>query len=107
MAQAIEQLLLGTWRHSHEEDTPAHMVYRPENYAFPPARGRTGFVFQANNTCISLGISPRDGTARETCRWELVPGSPPQLNIIWPNGRRETRRVISVDPQRLVLSPPL
>lgn len=106
MPQGVEARLVGTWRHSHEEDTATETVYRPEDYAFPPARGRTGFSFRADKTCTYLGISPRDGTARESCRWELAPGARPQLIVSWPDGRRESRRIVSVDAQRLVLEAP-
>ncbi|HQZ40733.1 MAG TPA: hypothetical protein PLH72_17010 [Vicinamibacterales bacterium] len=106
MPQGVEGQLVGTWRHSHEEDTATETVYRPEDYAFPPARGRTGFSFRADKTCTYLGISPRDGTARESCRWGLAPGARPQLIVSWPDGRRESRRIVSVDAQRLVLEAP-
>ena len=106
MTQDLERRLVGTWRHSHEEDTAGETVYRPEDYAFPPARGRTGFSFRADKTCTYLGISPRDGTARVVCRWEIVPGAEPQVAVTWPDGRREARRVVSADSKRLVLETP-
>lgn len=103
MPQELERRLVGTWRHSHEEDTATETVYRPDHYEFPPARGRTGYRFNGDKTCTYLGISPRDGTARESCRWDVMPGTHPRLVVTWPDGRREARRIISVDGERLVL----
>lgn len=43
--------LCRTWLHSYEEDTETELEYRPEtpeNFAFPPSRGRTGFTFLPN-----------------------------------------------------------
>lgn len=104
MPQTLDERLIGTWRHSHEEDTAEGEVYRPDTFAFPPARGRTGYTFRADRTCTYLGISPRDGTARDTCRWTVDEDA--RLIVTWPDGRRESRRVVSVTADRLVIERP-
>ncbi len=63
--------LPGTWRHSHEEDRDGQTVYRPDTYDFPPSRGRRGFTLRADHTGMLIGISPRDGSTTDACRWAL------------------------------------
>lgn len=102
----VERRLVGTWRHSHEEDVGAGRVYRPESFDFPPSRGREGFALAADQTGTYLGLSPRDGTARAACTWRLS-GRPtaPVLQIAGADGRRETWVVLEVTAERLVLAP--
>jgi hypothetical protein len=56
--------------HSHEEDTSDIAVYRPGEYEFPPARGRTGFDFMTGGKVIYYGIAPADGVNQIPGRWE-------------------------------------
>lgn len=53
----------GTWMHSHEEEKnpdATWKLYRPAAYAFPPSRGRSGFVILKNGRFALLGPSPSD-----------------------------------------------
>jgi hypothetical protein len=106
MASRIEQRLLGTWRHSREEDTISESVYRPDSYDFPPARGRTGYEFKTDHSCSYLGISPRDGTARAPGRWEIRGGPEPEIVLTFPDGREEVLVLVSLDSERLVIRKP-
>jgi hypothetical protein len=56
--------------HSHEEDTADIAVYRPAEYDFPPARGRTGFDFMTDGKVIYYGIAPADGVNQIPGRWK-------------------------------------
>jgi hypothetical protein len=53
----LRTCLLVRWMHSHEEDTDATEIYRPAEYAFPPARGRIGYEFIPDGQAIYLGIA--------------------------------------------------
>jgi hypothetical protein len=64
-AQALER----AWRHSQEEDQGAVQVYRPATYAFPPARGRTGYTFGSGGQLMQLDIAPTDGSLPVAGRW--------------------------------------
>lgn len=58
-----------TWLHAHEEDQGDVRVYRPNTYAFPPSRGRTGFTFDHNGLFTQLDIAPTDGIEGRKGRW--------------------------------------
>ncbi|MCB9289661.1 MAG: hypothetical protein H6560_20325 [Lewinellaceae bacterium] len=61
--------LIGSWVHSHEEDTEAVRVYRPASFDFPPTRGREGFEIKEGGECIYHGIAPSDGSTSEPASW--------------------------------------
>jgi hypothetical protein len=63
------QLLEHTWLHAHEEDQDGISVYRPNTYAFPPSRGRTGFAFDHNGLFTQFDIAPTDGIEGRKGRW--------------------------------------
>lgn len=58
-----------TWLHAHEEDQGDVQVYRPNTYAFPPSRGRTGFMFDHNGLFTQYDIAPTDGIEGRKGRW--------------------------------------
>lgn len=105
MAETLAKRLVGTWRHSHEEDTETEAVYRPDSFDFPPSRGRTGFTFRADHSCTYIGIAARDGSTREACTWELRQGAHPRV-VVKLQGREEVLPVVSVDSERLVVRKP-
>jgi hypothetical protein len=102
-AKVEKKNLVGSWLHSHEEDTASTVVYRPMEYDFPPARGRRGYEFRADGSCNVIGISPRDGAARTSCTWKLHGGASSEILISFPDGRAESVPVVSVDSERLVV----
>lgn len=104
MAETLEKRLVGTWRHSHEDDTTTERVFRPDTFEFPPSRGRVGYSFRADGTCTYIGIAARDGAARETCSWTLRKGARPEVVVTMPGGREEVLPIVSVDRQRLVVA---
>jgi len=60
-----------TWLHAHEEDEGDLRVYRPNTYAFPPSRGRTGFTFDHNGLFTQLDIAPTDGLESHKGKWTV------------------------------------
>ncbi len=100
----ITRHLIGSWRHSHEEDTPDAQVYRRDDYAFPLSRGRFGFTLEAGGAAERIGLSPRDGSARGAARWTFESGPPPRLTIT-AGPAREVWDVIDAARDRLVLRP--
>ncbi len=103
MPDRVSQRLVGTWRHSHEEDTATEAVYRPDSYAFPPSRGRMGFTFRLDGSCTAIGISPRDGPAPEECHWRVRGGRKPEVVVTWSGGRQQVLSIVSIDRDRLVV----
>lgn len=60
-----------TWLHAVEEDSGDVETYRPNTYAFPPSRGRTGFSLSADGTFRLFAIAPTDGLEEHLGRWKL------------------------------------
>ncbi|QIX60819.1 hypothetical protein FY528_17085 [Hymenobacter lutimineralis] len=65
-------LLERTWLHAHEEDQGDLRVYRPNTYAFPPSRGRTGFAFEHNGLFTQYDIAPTDGLEGHRGQWKAL-----------------------------------
>lgn len=93
------------WIHSHEEDSDTELVYRPVDFAFPPARGRTGFEFFPNKSCIRVGVAAADGSKVVDGTWELEEEeSEETLRIrIDCKDTSEVLTVASIDEERLII----
>lgn len=61
--------LEGTWLASHEENRGDTLVYRPNTYKFPPARGRTGFAIKPFGRFEQFDIAPADGLQGREGTW--------------------------------------
>lgn len=99
---ALANALLGkTWLHSHEDDRGDTLVYRPNTYNFPPARGRTGFTMEADGTFRQYDIAPTDGLEEHDGRWEIM--NDKVLNVTFPNKKSTDfqAEVISAEPELL------
>lgn len=65
----------GTWMRSQEEDKDPNatwLLYRPESYDFPPARGRSGFSLLKDGTFTLIQPSPVDGRQEKPGKWTMV-----------------------------------
>ena len=98
--------LVGTWLHSHEEDTPTERVYRRSDFDFAPSRGRDGYEFRADRTGEYIGIAPQDGATRTTQKWRLRAGSQPGIVLTFPDGQQRVLSLVSLEEDRLVLRQP-
>lgn len=99
---AVANALLGkTWLHSQEDDRGDTLVYRPNSYDFPPARGRTGFTMEADGTFRQYDIAPTDGLEEHPGRWEMP--SDEVLNVTFPDKKSTDFQVqiISAQPEML------
>jgi hypothetical protein len=72
-AGVVPNLTDRVWLRSHEEEKGNLRVYRPENYPFPPARGREGVVFHADGRFDYLGPGRGDRPGKDTGTWRLDP----------------------------------
>ncbi|MDQ2769674.1 MAG: hypothetical protein M3Y54_04145 [Bacteroidota bacterium] len=66
------QQLEGTWLASHEENSGDTLVYRPNTYNFPPARGRTGFRLEPYGRFEQFDIAPTDGLKGREGSWSAL-----------------------------------
>jgi hypothetical protein len=96
--------LARTWVHSHEEDTAQCVVYRPAGFAFPPARGRSGFTLNADGSAAEFGPGAADQPISGSARWALGAGDRLQ---IFSGGATSPSRVLGIESHtrdKLVLS---
>ena len=95
--------LEGTWLASHEENRGDTLVYRPNTYRFPPARGRTGFAVKPYGRFEQFDIAPTDGLAGRPGTW--TPSGNTRLRIHLTDGQTPdyTLEIISLGQKVLKL----
>lgn len=95
--------LEGTWLASREEDKGDTLVYRPNTYKFPPARGRTGFAIKSFGRFEQFDIAPTDGLAGREGTWTAAGDT--RLRIHLTDGQEPdyTLEIISLEKQVLKL----
>jgi hypothetical protein len=97
-AEAVE----GHWVHSHEEDTPTEMVFRPAGFAFPPSRGRHGFELKPDGSYLETGIGPADKPRHAQGRWRLEDNKI-AIHTGSESGAGRVLEVTAAAPNRLVV----
>ena len=97
------EMLHQRWLHSHEEDTDSELVYRPATFRFPPSRGRDGFEFKSDFTCLEIGIGPTDAIQERLGSWEVEENDGIEICIHPKASEMQKIRVSSVDGERLVI----
>ncbi|MBI3818579.1 MAG: hypothetical protein HY286_07815 [Planctomycetes bacterium] len=95
------QLLQKLWLHSREEDSGDSIIYRPESYKFPPARGREGMEFLAGGVYSEISPGPADRRARRPGTWTLTGDS--ILTIRVDGAADVIYQLVEVSGERLVL----
>jgi hypothetical protein len=73
VAEIPRELLVRRWVHSHEEDTDTEMVFRPDDFEFPPSRGRLALELKEDGTALERGIGPTDVPQEEERAWTVDP----------------------------------
>ena len=86
------QLLQKTWLHSFEEDQSDILTYRPNDYDFPPSRGRTGFLLEKGNIIKEYNIAPTDGLEERIGRWEYTEDK--QILVTFRNNKKPDDRFL-------------
>jgi hypothetical protein len=92
-ADEMTRCLLGKWMHSIEEDTEEVLVYRPGDYPFPPAFGRTGYEFIAAGYLVYYGFGPADEPEVWNGRWELIARNTVAIDVNQAPGPNLTERL--------------
>jgi hypothetical protein len=96
------ELLVGSWVHSHEEDTADERVYRSRDHPLPPSRGRETLELHGDGTLTMHGPGPTDAPLESTGTWTLD-GS--DLLLRDGGGSERTTAILRVDADRLVVRP--
>ncbi|RYU79709.1 hypothetical protein [Hymenobacter persicinus] len=86
-----------TWLHAQEEDQGDVRVYRPNTYAFPPARGRTGFQFDHNGLFTQYDIAPTDGLEGRKGTWKADGSSKIVISLDDKRDPDYTLEIVSLD----------
>jgi hypothetical protein len=89
-----------TWVHSHEEDRPGEMVFRPESYPLPPSRGRKSFQLAPGGLLRGTGPGPDDRTVASEGTWSM---SGPDVLTMKSAGVTTEMKLLSVDKEKLVV----
>ena len=91
--------ILGSWTHSHEEDSPGEMVFRKGDRPFPPSRGRVSLAVEPDGVVVVGGPGADDRRSAASGRWNLE-GSHLTVNAPGWSGDFE---VVEAEDDRLVL----
>jgi len=101
MADEIDPHALNqTWVHSHEEDRPGEMVFRPQSYPLPPSRGRKSFQLVPGGQLRGAGPGPDDRTVASEGTWSM---SGPDVLTMKSAGNTTEMKILSVDKEKLVV----
>lgn len=88
------------WRHSFEEDHDDIEVYRPDDFDFPPARGRGGIEFRDDGTFVEWTPGRADAPEAFEGTWRAEAGEE-SLEVTAASRGHRAVQVLHVDPQRL------
>ena len=103
MAHKIDRKVLQQhWIHSHEEDTPTEMVFRPANFPFPPSRGRYGFELKSDGSFVETAIGPTDKPQKVEGNWDFQ-GDRIAIQKVGERAPTRTLEVTAATPTRLVI----
>src|SRR4249920_170819 len=92
------------WIHSHEEDTADEMVLRPDDYPFPPSRGRMGFELRHDGGYVETAIGPTDRPEEVTGTWTLAGDDALVVTRASSSEPERVLRIVSAEPDRLVVA---
>jgi hypothetical protein len=98
-SRALPDALWRRWVHSFEDDGPGFRAYRPQGYAFPPARGREGFLLERGGRYVLYAIARGDGNAAAAGTWKRV--GPDTLEVRAASGDAERLHILSVTDELL------
>ena len=98
---APNEQLFRRWGHSYEEDHDDVVVYRPDDFDFPRARGRDGIEFQPDGSYKDWVVGRGDAREPRIGRWRL--DSDGRLRLEAAAGEERVIEVLQVTPDRLEL----
>jgi hypothetical protein len=68
----VNPLFFQRWRHSREEDAAGSIVYRPDDFPFPPTRFREAVEFRPDGSVAFFGLGADDRRIPITGHWERI-----------------------------------
>ncbi len=101
MTEVDPSLLPRRWVHSHEEDDPGTLVFRPGSWQLPPSRGRRAIALEPDGTLAGSMPGPDDRKQPAAGHWQLLPGSVLELA---PDGKAVSRlQILDISADRLIV----
>lgn len=94
-----ETTLEGAWIHSHEEDTPGRLVFRPRTWRLPPSRGRRVLDLGPDGQLTSGGPDAVDRFVAGQGHWRLLNGDTLEIE---ERGKVSRIHVLEVSNDKLV-----
>ena len=94
----VPDKLMRHWTHSREEDSDDLRVYRPDDWDFPPARGRRGFELRPDGELLVYGPGATDRPEATAGRWESSGAGRVRVGD-------EELEIVSLEPDRLAVRP--
>jgi hypothetical protein len=91
--------LEGAWIHSHEEDTPDRLVFRPLSWRLPPSRGRRVLELGPEGHLVAGGPDAVDRFASAHGHWRLLDGGTLEIE---EGGKVSRIQVLEVTGDKLV-----
>ena len=103
VSSTLVKELEGTWLASREENRDDTLVYRPNTYKFPPARGRTGFALKSYGRFEQFDIAPTDGLKGRPGTWTADGDNRLRIHLTDGQSPDYSLEIISLDKQVLKL----
>ena len=101
-ASRLDNTIYQTWVHSFEDDKGMEKVFRPNEYSFPPARGREGIEIERGGIVTYLAIGPVDVSIKYKGTWKMVNKNTMEIQIPEFSEVSKKLQILSVDKDRLV-----
>lgn len=101
--EELKEVVQGSWVHSHEEDTETEKVFRPADYNFPPARGRTGFHLEPSGSLVEIGPAPDDRIQSQKGTWEVTQDGDLIIRPESPKRTSQLLKIVSAEKDKLVV----
>lgn len=97
VTNGVSSAMFKHWTHSREEDSGEIKVYRPNEYNFPPSRGRDGFELKENGEFIYYGIGATDKREAVIGRWKAEGENKIQVTFDNQNNQSFTLDIVASD----------
>jgi hypothetical protein len=80
------------------------MVLRPDDFPFPPSRGRMGFELRHDGGYVETAIGPTDRPEEVTGTWTLAGDDTLVVTRASSSEPQRVLRIVSAAPDRLVVA---
>ncbi|MCL4641280.1 MULTISPECIES: lipocalin-like domain-containing protein [Olivibacter] len=95
-----KEYLKGKWVHSFEEDSGDEMVYRPEGFSLPLARGRDKINLEEDGKLVNSHPGRDDVPRSNTGSWQLEQD---KLILRFDTDNKEQYTICEISTEKLVL----